>query len=136
MSSKITDAGIKDIIVNVNPGEVGQMERAMEMDLSLARASPTLNNSVERGLACVGKRRSIERRAFSFWNNIILGSINKFVDRFQRENLDCMIALSHERPTALWCSEFHPDGTLKHTIENQKSPSFAVTGIYLFTKNI
>ncbi|PJE76595.1 hypothetical protein COV05_04485 [Candidatus Uhrbacteria bacterium CG10_big_fil_rev_8_21_14_0_10_48_16] len=65
----------------------------------------------------------------------MLGSINQFVDRFQNEGLDCMIALSHVKdPQRFGVAEFHPDGKLKSTIEKpENAPSpFAVTGIYLF----
>jgi glucose-1-phosphate thymidylyltransferase len=78
-----------------------------------------------------------ERFLFFLGDNIILGSINQFVDRFEREQLDCMIALSHVKdPHRFGVPEFHPDGTLKRTIEKPKDPpsSFAVTGIYLFNE--
>ena len=78
-----------------------------------------------------------ERFLFFLGDNIILGSINQFVDRFEREQLDCMIALSHVKdPHRFGVPEFNPDGTLKRTIEKPKDPpsSFAVTGIYLFNE--
>ncbi|OGF49496.1 MAG: hypothetical protein A2044_04815, partial [Candidatus Firestonebacteria bacterium GWA2_43_8] len=78
-----------------------------------------------------------ERFLFFLGDNIILGSINQFVDRFEREQLDCMIALSYVKdPHRFGVPEFHPDGTLKRTIEKPKDPpsSFAVTGIYLFNE--
>ncbi|MFA4846269.1 MAG: sugar phosphate nucleotidyltransferase, partial [Patescibacteria group bacterium] len=76
-----------------------------------------------------------ERFLFFLGDNIILGSINRFVDRFQNENLDCMIALSHVKdPQRFGVAEFHEDGSLKRTVEKPKDPpsSLAVTGIYLF----
>ena len=137
---KITDAGIKAIIVNVNPGEVGQMERAMGDGSEFgARVTYIEQLGGAKGLAHVvanaEEHLKGERFLFFLGDNIILGSINKFVDRFQRENLDCMIALSHVKdPQRFGVPEFHPDGTLKRTIEKPKNPpsSFAVTGIYLF----
>jgi len=72
---------------------------------------------------------------FFLGDNIILGSINTFVDRFQNEDLDCMIALSHVKdPQRFGVPEFNADGALVRTVEKPENPpsSFAVTGIYLF----
>lgn len=137
---KVTDAGIKDIIINVNPGEVDYMRQSLG-DGSEFGASVTYleQRGGAKGLAHVvanaQEHLKGERFLFFLGDNIILGSINKFVDRFQNEGLDCMIALSRVKdPHRFGVPEFHSDGTLKRTIEKPKDPpsDFAVTGIYLF----
>jgi glucose-1-phosphate thymidylyltransferase len=137
---KITDAGIKDIIINVNPGEVKYMSENLGDGSEFgAKITYLEQRGGAKGLAHVvanaEEHLKGERFLFFLGDNIILGSINKFVDRFQEENLDCMIALSRVKdPRRFGVPEFHPDGTLKRTIEKPADPPspYAVTGIYLF----
>ncbi|MBI2473094.1 glucose-1-phosphate thymidylyltransferase [Candidatus Uhrbacteria bacterium] len=137
---KITDAGIKDIIINVNPGDVKYMSDHLGDGSEFgAHVTYLEQRGGAKGLAHVvanaEEHLKGERFLFFLGDNIILGSINQFVDRFEREQLDCMIALSHVKdPHRFGVPEFHPDGTLKRTVEKPKDPpsSFAVTGIYLF----
>lgn len=137
---KVTDAGIRDILINVNPGEVAHMRDSLG-DGSEFGASITYleQQGGAKGLAHVvaNAQEHLQGQRFLFFlgDNIILGSINHFVDRFQAERLDCMIALAHVKdPHRFGVPEFHADGTLKRTIEKPKDPpsNFAVTGIYLF----
>jgi glucose-1-phosphate thymidylyltransferase len=137
---KIADAGIKDIIINVNVGEVEYMRDHIG-DGSEFGATITYveQKGGAKGLAHVvanaQEHLNGERFLFFLGDNIILGSIKEFVDRFEQEQLDCMIALSRVKdPERFGVAEFHPDGTLKRTIEKPKNPPspFAVTGIYLF----
>ena len=137
---KITDAGIKDIIINVNPGDVKYMSDHLGDGSEFgAHVTYLEQRGGAKGLAHVvanaEEHLKGERFLFFLGDNIILGSINQFVDRFEREQLDCMIALSHVKdPHRFGVPEFYPDGTLKRTVEKPKDPpsSFAVTGIYLF----
>ncbi|MBI5794323.1 glucose-1-phosphate thymidylyltransferase [Candidatus Uhrbacteria bacterium] len=139
---KITDAGIRDIIINVNTGEIPEMSRALGDGSEFgARVTYIEQRGGAKGLAHVvanaQEQLQGERFLFFLGDNIILGSISRFVDRFQQENLDCMIALSRVKdPQRFGVPEFHPDGSLKHTIEKPQHPpsSFAVTGIYLFNE--
>ncbi|MBI4438274.1 glucose-1-phosphate thymidylyltransferase [Candidatus Uhrbacteria bacterium] len=137
---KVTDAGIKDIIINVNPGEVAEMSRVLGDGSEFgARVTYVEQRGGAKGLAHVvanaEEHLQGERFLFFLGDNIILGSINRFVERFQQENLDCMIALSRVKdPQRFGVAEFHPDGSLKRTVEKPQDPpsDFAVTGIYLF----
>ncbi|NQV89563.1 MAG: glucose-1-phosphate thymidylyltransferase [Parcubacteria group bacterium] len=137
---KVTDAGIKDIIVNVNPGEVKYMSDALGDGSEFGATITYLEQrGGAKGLAHVvanaEEHLKGERFLFFLGDNIILGSINKFVDRFQNEELDCMIALSHVKdPHRFGVAEFGVDGELTRTVEKPKDPPspFAVTGIYLF----
>ncbi len=140
---KIVDAGITDIIINVNPGEIESMSSVFG-DGSRFGANITYleQRGGAKGLAHVvaNAKEELQGERFLFFlgDNIILGSIKKFVDRFQDENLDCMIALSHvDDPERFGVAEFNPDGSLKRTVEKPRDPPspFAVTGIYLFNEN-
>jgi glucose-1-phosphate thymidylyltransferase len=137
---KIVDAGITDIIVNVNPGE-GEMMRASLGDGSQYGASVKY---VEQKGGALGVAHVVanaeehlkgERFLFFLGDNIILGSINRFVDRFRNENLDCMLAFSRVKdPQRFGVPKFCADGSLDCIIEKPKDPPspFAVTGIYLY----
>lgn len=137
---KIIEAGINDIYINVNPGEIQLMSDA----LGDGRAYNATFHYIEqrggaKGLAHVVANAEEylrgERFLFFLGDNIILGSIKRFVDRFQNEQLDCMIALARVKdPHRFGVPEFTEDGTLKCTIEKPQNPPspFAVTGIYLF----
>jgi glucose-1-phosphate thymidylyltransferase len=137
---KVTDAGIRDIIINVNPGEVKYMSESLGDGSEFgARMTYIEQRGGAKGLAHVVANAEEhlrgERFLFFLGDNIILGSINRFVERFQKEDLDCMIALSRVKdPNRFGVPEFNPDGTLKRAIEKPKDPpsDFAVTGIYLF----
>ncbi len=137
---KITDAGIKDIVINVNPGEIEMMSDVFGDGSEFGGTITYLEQrGGAKGLAHVvnNAREHLNGERFLFFlgDNIILGSINKFVDRFENEGLDCMIALSRVKdPHRFGVPEFHPDGTLKQTVEKPENPpsQFAVTGIYLF----
>ncbi len=137
---KITDAGIKDIIINVNPGEVKYMSENLGDGSEFgAKITYLEQRGGAKGLAHVvanaEEHLKGERFLFFLGDNIILGGINKFVDRFQNEGLDCMIALSRVKdPKRFGVPEFDEQGNLIKTIEKPENPPspFAVTGIYLF----
>ena len=137
---KIVEAGITDIIINVNPGEIQYMSDHIGDGSDLgATITYVEQRGGAKGLAHVVANAEEhlrgERFLFFLGDNIILGSIKKFVDRFEQEKLDCMIALSRVKdPNRFGVAEFHPDGSLMRTVEKPVNPPspFAVTGIYLF----
>ncbi len=137
---KIVDAGITDIIINVNPGEIQMMANALGNGSQYgAHFRYVEQRGGAKGLAHVVANAEEylrgERFLFFLGDNIILGSIKKFVDRFQKEQLDCLIALSRVKdPQRFGVPEFDQDGKLVRTMEKPERPPspFAVTGIYLF----
>lgn len=137
---KIVDAGITDIIINVNPGEVDMMKNVFG-DGSHWNATITYleQKGGAKGVAHVVANAEEQLRGHKFLfflgDNIILGSINRFVDRFVQEHLDCMLAFSRVKdPQRFGVPEFNADGSLKRVIEKPSNPPspFAVTGIYLY----
>lgn len=138
---KIVEAGITDIILNVNPGEE-EMMRNVFGDGSHWGAKLTYleqkggAKGVAHVVANAEEHLKGERFLFFLGDNIILGSIKRFVERFEQEDLDCMLAFSRVKdPQRFGVPEFHPDGTLMHVIEKPQNPpsEFAVTGIYLYS---
>ncbi|MEK7481429.1 MAG: glucose-1-phosphate thymidylyltransferase [Patescibacteria group bacterium] len=68
-------------------------------------------------------------------DNIILGSIRRFVERFQNENLNCMLALSRVKdPERFGVPEMDVHGRIVRVVEKPLVPmsQFAITGIYLY----
>jgi len=137
---KIVEAGITDIYVNVNPGELESM-RASLGDGSAFGAKLTYLEQVggAKGVAHVVANAEEylkgERFLFFLGDNIILGSIKRFVERFEKEKLDCMLAFSRVKdPQRFGVPEFNADGSLKRVIEKPSNPPspYAVTGIYLY----
>ena len=137
---KIVEAGIKDIIINVNPGEEKMMSDAFG-DGSAWNAKLTYleQKGGAKGVAHVvaNAKEYLQGERFLFFlgDNIILGSIKHFVERFENEDLDCMLAFSRVKdPQRFGVPEFHEDGSLRRIIEKPENPPspFAVTGIYLY----
>lgn len=137
---KIVAAGIKDIIINVNPGEVEMMSKAFG-DGSHWGAKLTYleQKGGARGVAHVVANAEEElkghRFLFFLGDNIILGSINRFVERFEKEGLHCMLAFSKVKdPQRFGVPEFDASGKLLRVLEKPCDPpsNFAVTGIYLY----
>lgn len=141
---KIVAAGIKDIIINVNPGEVESMRKAFGegSNWGEVKISYLEQQGGARGVAHVvaNAKEFLEGHRFLFFlgDNIILGSINKFVERFEAESLDCMLAFSRVKdPQRFGVPEFNADGSLRRILEKPCDPpsDFAVTGIYLYNED-
>jgi len=137
---KIVEAGITDIYVNVNPGE-GESMRAALGDGSAFGAKLTYleQQGGAKGVAHVVANAEAqlkgERFLFFLGDNIILGSIKRFVERFEAEKLDCMLAFSRVKdPQRFGVPEFDAAGKLVRVVEKPANPPspFAVTGIYLY----
>lgn len=137
---KITNAGIKDIIINVNPGEVKYMSEffgdGSEFDAKITYLEQRGGaKGVAHVVANAEEHLKGSRFLFFLGDNIVLGELDKFVNRFQEEQLDCMIALSRVKdPNRFGVPEFDENGNLIRTVEKPENPPspFAVTGIYLF----
>jgi glucose-1-phosphate thymidylyltransferase len=137
---KIVRAGIKEIVINVNPGEK-EMMRGVFGDGSRwkAKIEYVEQKGGAKGVAHVvaSAKEYLEGEKFLFFlgDNIILGDIERFVNRFRDEALNCMLAFSRVKdPERFGVPEFDSDGNLKRVIEKPDTPPspLAVTGIYLY----
>jgi glucose-1-phosphate thymidylyltransferase len=140
---KIVEAGITDIIVNVNQGEGEMMHRALGDGAAWgARLTFVEQKGGALGVAHVvaNAEEYLSGDSFLYFlgDNIILGSIKKMVDRFQTEKLDCLLAFSKVKdPQRFGVPEFTHDGLLVRIVEKPQNPSsdYAVTGIYLYNQD-
>ena len=137
---KLKEAGIVDIAINVNPGEMDLMQSffgdgsrfgvnltyieqqggAMGIAHAVANAEPFLHGS---------------KFVFFLGDNIMVGSLRKMRERFDSENINCMIALARVKdPQRFGVPEFDDQNNLIATIEKPTNPPspFAITGIYFF----
>lgn len=138
---KIADAGITEIIINVNPGELEVMRNAFgdgsRWNVSLTYVEQT---GGAKGIAHVvaNAEEYLKGDSFLFFlgDNILLGGIRHLKERFENEKLDCLIALSRVKdPQRFGVPELDANGRVLRMFEKPENPPspFAVTGIYFFT---
>ncbi|MEK7115888.1 MAG: glucose-1-phosphate thymidylyltransferase [Patescibacteria group bacterium] len=137
---KLVEAGITDILININPGERDVM-RAVFGDGERYGATLTYieQEGGARGIAHAVANAEPHLRGgpfvFFLGDNIMVGSIRKLRERYEMEGFDCLIGLSRVKdPNRYGVAEFNPDGTLKRAVEKPTDPPspFAITGIYFF----
>lgn len=140
---KIVTAGIKDIIINVNEGELEMMKKALGDGSHWGAELTYLEQKggalgVAHVVANAEKYLRGHKFVFFLGDNIILGNINCFVERFQNENLDCLLAFSKVKdPHRFGVPEFANNGDLLQIIEKPEVPpsELAVTGIYFYNED-
>ena len=136
---KVADAGIKEIFINVNPGEV-EMQKCVgdgsRWNVSICYIEQTggpmgIAHTVKNAQPYIGH----EPFLFYLGDNIILGSIREFINEFKQKNLDCMLALSKVKDPQRFGVPEIKDGRIVRVIEKPQNPSsdFAVTGIYIYS---
>lgn len=138
---KIVDAGITEIVINVNPGELDLMRNAFG-DGSRWGVNLTYVEQIggAKGIAHVvaNAEEFLKDDSFVFFlgDNILLGGIRHLKDRFEKENLDSLIALSRVKdPQRFGVPELDENGRVLRMFEKPEVPPspFAVTGIYFFS---
>jgi glucose-1-phosphate thymidylyltransferase len=138
---KIRDAGIKEIAINVNPGDkelaefIGDGSRwGVKINYFEQQGGPLgIANVVWQARDFIGD----EPFLFYLGDNIILNPIKNFVEKFQREKLNCLLALSRVKdPQRFGVPEIR-GGKIVRVEEKPIEPKsdFAVTGIYFYDKN-
>lgn len=139
---KIVEANITDIIINVNPGETEMMRTAFgDGERWNAKITYVEQQGGAKGIAhAVANAEPYlkgERFVFFLGDNILVGDIRRMRERFEAEQLDCMVMLSRvKHPNRFGVPEFNPDGTIRRAIEKPENPPspFAITGIYFFNE--
>ncbi|MFH2232024.1 MAG: glucose-1-phosphate thymidylyltransferase [Patescibacteria group bacterium] len=139
---KIAEAGIHDIIVNVNPGETQLQKHIGDGSRWNVSIKYVEQQGGPKGLAHIIKNAQphLGHEPFLFYlgDNIILGSIREFIDEFKQKNLDCMLALSKvKEPQRFGVPEIQ-NGRITRVIEKPENPpcDMAVTGIYVYSPKI
>ena len=140
---KIADAGITEVIINVNPGEREIQNVVGDGSAFGLRITFLEQSGGPLGLGHIirNARPLLGDEPFLFYlgDNIILGSIASFVKRFTDERLDCLLALSRvPDPTRFGVREYDASGALKRIVEKPEMPpsEFAVAGIYVYSPKV
>ncbi|HCC22518.1 TPA: glucose-1-phosphate thymidylyltransferase [Candidatus Uhrbacteria bacterium] len=138
---KIANAGISEIGININPGEieirqvVGNGSRwGVQITFIEQQGGPLgVAHIVKNAQSFLGEDDFV----FYLGDNIILGSINSFVDKFRNERPNCMLALSKVRDPQRFGVPEMCDGRIVRVDEKPQAPksNFAVTGIYIYDRN-
>jgi len=138
---KIRDIGIKEIAINTNPGDkelaefIGDGSRwGVKITYFEQQGGPLgIANVVWQAKDFIGN----EPFLFYLGDNIILNSLENFVSKFEREKLNCLLALSQVKdPQRFGVPEFC-NGKIVRVDEKPAQPksNFAVAGIYFYDKN-
>lgn len=139
---KIADAGIKDIGINVNPGEEEIQKVIGDGSKWGVKITYIEQTGGPKGLAHILKmaRPFLGDEPFLFYlgDNIILGSIRRFVEKFSTDKLNGLLALSKVKdPQRFGVPEIR-DGKIVRVDEKPSEPksNYAVTGIYVYDANV
>jgi glucose-1-phosphate thymidylyltransferase len=135
---KIIEAGIRDIAINVNPGDrsiesvVGYGDRWGAHITYLEQQGGALG--VAHVVANARPFLGDEPFLFYLGDNILLGSLKHMVERFVTENLDCMLALSRVRDPQRFGVPVFENGVIVRVEEKPANPvgNLVQTGFYLY----
>ncbi|MCX6781407.1 MAG: glucose-1-phosphate thymidylyltransferase [Candidatus Magasanikbacteria bacterium] len=138
----IVAAGIRDIYVNVNPGEKEIQQYLGDGSRWGARITYIEQTGGPKGVAHIIKNAEHYLRGepflFHLGDNIVLGDLNRFVERFQRENLDALFAFSRVRDPQRFGVPVIENGKLVRIEEKPIAPKtdLAQTGIYFYNDTV
>lgn len=138
----LINAGVKELIVNVNPGEA-ELQKVMGDGSRWGIAIKYVEQEGgPLGLAHIVRNAEphLKGEPFIFYlgDNVILESIAHLVEKFQKENLDVCLAFTHiQNPQQFGVAEI-VDGKLVRVVEKPQNPpsDLAQTGIYLYSPKI
>lgn len=136
---KAVNAGVEEIFINTNPGETELQKYIGDGGHWGIKITFFEQAGGPQGVAHVVKQaeKFIGNDPFLFYlsDNVILGSLNGFVEEFINGNYDCMLALSKvPDPERFGVPVLDENGKLVDVVEKPTNPpnNFAVTGIYLY----
>ncbi len=140
---KAVAVGVEEIFINTNPGETELQKYIGDGGHWGVKITFFEQEGGPQGVAHVVKQaeKFIGNDPFLFYlsDNVILGSLQGFVDEFNGGGYDCMLALS-QVPDArsFGVPVFDERDSLVDVLEKPSNPpnNFAVTGIYLYGPGI
>lgn len=139
---KIAETGVKEIGINVNPGEEEIQKACGDGSKWGVKLTYIEQTGGPKGLAHIIKNAQAflgdEPFIFYLGDNIILGSIVPFVEKFKATKVNCLLALSKVKdPQRFGVPELR-DGRIVRVDEKPAEPKsdFAVTGIYVYDPNV
>jgi glucose-1-phosphate thymidylyltransferase len=138
---KLCDAEITDIFININPGE-----KELQKVVGDGSAFGVKITYIEQKGGALGVAHVVynaqeylgdEPFVFYLGDNIILGGITHLREKFEKENLNCLLALSKAHDLSRFGVPEIKDGRIIKVEEKPKNPKseFAVTGIYFYDKH-
>jgi len=139
---KIVEAGVTDIGININPGELEIQKVVGDGSRWGARITYIEQTGGPKGLAHILKMAQpfLGDDDFIFYlgDNIILGSIKGFVDKFRQERPNGLLALSKVKDPQRFGVPVLKDGQIVRVDEKPENPQsdFAVTGIYVYDSSV
>lgn len=139
---KIAEVGVREIYINVNPGEQEIQSYVGDGSRWGVKISYIEQSGGPRGLAHIIKNAEpyLRGEPFIFYlgDNIVLGSLTRFVERFNTEQLDCLLAFAHVKDPRPFGVAVFEGGKLIRVEEKPAVPksNFAQTGIYIYTDKI
>lgn len=139
---KIVRAGVQDVYINVNPGEQEMQLYVGDGSRWGARIHYIEQLGGPKGLAHIIRNAEpyLRGEPFIFYlgDNIILGSLRRFVERFEREQLDCLLAFARVPDPHRFGVPVIENGRLMRIEEKPEVPQtdFAQAGIYFYNDSI
>jgi glucose-1-phosphate thymidylyltransferase len=137
---KLVAVGIKEIGISVNPGEeemqkvVGDGARwGVKIVFIEQKGGPLgIAHVVNNAKDFLGD----ESFVFYLGDNIILGSLKRFVEKFETEKLNCVLALSKVKDPQRFGVPHIDNGRIIRVDEkpSETKSDYAVTGIYVYDK--
>ena len=135
----VKDAGITDVGIVVGADNGQEVVDWLGDGSRLGLRVEYIWQEAPLGLAHVVKisEEFIGTDPFVFYlgDNIVVGGIQRFVDKFRDENLDCCLTLARVRdPERFGVPEFDANGAITGVVEKPSEPKspFAVSGIYIY----
>lgn len=139
---KMAAVGIREIAINTNPGDtdmataLGDGSRwGVQLTFLEQQGGPQgVGHIVKNAEAWIGDAPFV----FYLGDNVMLGSLEPLVNRFQHEKLDCLLALARVPNLSQFGVPELKDGRIVRVLEKPAEPPspFAVTGIYLYTSAV
>ncbi len=134
----VAAAGIRDVGIVLNPDTGEEIRRAVGGGASWGLAITYVLQEAPLGLAHVirSAEEYLRREPFVFFlgDNLVVGGIRQFVERFQAMGDHCHLVLAHVRdPQRFGVAEVR-GGQIVRVVEKplQTTSNFAVTGIYVY----
>lgn len=140
---KVAQAGVKEIFINVNPGETELQKFIGDGGHWGIKIEFFEQTGGPQGIAHVVNeaKKFIGKDSFMFYlsDNILLGDLKQFFDEFEKGNYHCMLALSKvPDPERFGVPVFDENNELIDVLEKPSNPpnNFAVTGLYLYKGDV
>ncbi len=138
---RVVEAGVKEIFINTNPGETELQKYVGDGGHWGIKITYFEQTGGPQGIAHVVNlaKDFIGGDPFIFYlsDNIFLGSIKPLAEKFEKENLNCLLSFSKVTdPERFGVGEFDANGKLLRVLEKPVNPpsNFAQTGLYFFDR--